>query len=97
MPNTCQILRRPPLSCFLSFWWKLIPKVSSLVLGEILGVFVNTLSADGKYSVQDCENLQVHIQMQLSQKREHFSEFFVTFLESAWNFRHFGKKDDCHS
>ena len=39
-----------------------------LVLGEILGVFVNTLTADEKYRVQDCENIQLPIQMQLSKK-----------------------------
>ena len=39
-----------------------------LVLGEILGVFVNTLTADEKYRVQDCENIPLPIQMQLSKK-----------------------------
>ena len=39
-----------------------------LVLGEILGVVVNTLTADEKYRVQDCENLRLPIQMQLSKK-----------------------------
>ena len=37
-------------------------------LGQILGVFVNTLTADGKYPVQGCKNLQLRIQMQLSEK-----------------------------
>ena len=31
-----------------------------------IGVFVNTWTADYKYSVPDCENLQFPIQMQLS-------------------------------
>ena len=53
---------------FSSFWGKLIWKMSPLVLGEILGVFVNTLTADGKYPVQGCENLHLPIQMQLSEK-----------------------------
>ena len=35
-------------------------------MGEIFGVYVNTLTADGKYPVQYCENLQLPIQMQLS-------------------------------
>ena len=52
------------------------------MLGVILGVFVNTLTADGVYPVQDCENLQLQIQMQLSEKRKAFSEFFVPVLES---------------
>ena len=67
------------------------------MLGEILGVFVNTLTADGKYPVQGCENLQLPIQMQLSEKRKTFSEFFVPFLESTSNFKHFEKKDDRHT
>ena len=71
--------------------------MSPLVLGEMLVVFVNTLIADGKYPVQDCENLQLPIQMQLSQKRKSFSEFVVPFLEFTSNFKHFEKKDDCHS
>ena len=69
----------------------------SLVLGEILGVFVNRLTADGKYPVQDCENLQLPIQMQLFEKRKTFSEFFVPFLESTSNCKYFEKKYDCHS
>ena len=47
--------------------------MSPLVLCEILGVFFNTLLPDGKYPVQDCENLQLPIQMQLSEKRKTLS------------------------
>ena len=38
-----------------------IMKMCPLVLGEILGVFLNTLTSDGKYPLQGCENLQVPI------------------------------------
>ena len=82
---------------FPSFWEKLIWKMSPLVLGKILGVFVNTLTAEGKYPVEDWENLQLSIQMQLSWKWKGFSEFSVLFLEFTSNFKHFEKKDDCHS
>ena len=71
--------------------------MSPLVLGEILGVFVNTLTADGKYPVQGCENLQLPIQMQLFQKRKTFFQFFILFLRSTWNFEHFERKNDRHS
>ena len=71
--------------------------MSPLVLGEILRVFVNTSTADGKHPVQECHNLQLPIEMQLSEKRKSFSKFFVPFLESTSNFNHFEKKDDCHS
>ena len=50
---------------YYAFSWfllKLICKMSPLVLGEILGVFVNTLIVDDRYRVQDCENLPLPIQ-----------------------------------
>ena len=64
------------------------------MLGEIYGAFVNTLAGDGKYLVQYCENLQLPIQMQLSEKRKTFSEFFFPCLESTSIFKHLGKKND---
>ena len=71
--------------------------MSPLVLGQFLAVFANTLTADWKYPVQDCENLQLPIQMQLSEKRKTFSELFVPYLESTSNFNLFQRKDDRHS
>ena len=53
--------------------------MSPFVLGEIVVEFVNRLTADGNYPVQDCENFQLPIQMQLSEKRKTFSQFFVLF------------------
>ena len=82
---------------FTPFSGKLIPKISPLVLDEVLVVFVNRLTADGQYPVQDCENLQLLIQMQLYEKQKTFSEFFVRFLKSTSNFKDFEKRDDCHS
>ena len=66
---------------FSSFWWKLIWEKSPLVLREILGVFVNTLTAEGKYPVQDWENLVLPVQNQLCGKRTTLSEFFVPFVK----------------
>ena len=71
--------------------------MSPLVLGEILVVFVNTLTVDAKYPFQDCENLLLPIQMHLSEKRKTVSQFLVPFLESTSNFKHFEKKYDCQS
>ena len=79
---------------FSSFSGKLIWKMSALVLGEVLVVFVNTLIADDKYPVKDCENLSLPIQMQLSKKRNAFPQFFLPFLESTSNFKRFEKKDN---
>ena len=42
--------------------------MAPLLLGEIFAVSANTVTADGKYFVQDCENLPLPIQMQLSKK-----------------------------
>ena len=53
--------------------------MSPLVLCEILGVFLNTLTVDCKYPVQDCDNLQLPNQMQLSEKRQTFSQFLFQF------------------
>ena len=70
-----------------------------VVLGSILVVLVKTLTADDKYPVhvQGFENLQHPIQMQLSEKQNTFSEFFVWFLDSTSNFEHFERNDDRHS
>ena len=57
-------------------------------------MFVNTLTADGKYPVRYCGKLQLPIQMQLSEKRKNYSQSFVPFLESTSNFKQFEKKDD---
>ena len=56
---------------------KFIWNLSHLGLGEILETFVNTFTGDGKYPVQGCENLELPIQMQLSEKQKTFSQFFV--------------------
>ena len=50
--------------------------MSPLVLGEIFGVFVDTLPAHGKYYVEHYQNSRLPIQMQLSEKRKTFSQFF---------------------
>ena len=71
--------------------------MSPLVLLKSYWVFFKSLTADGKYPVQDCENLQLPIQMQLSQKRKSFAQFCVPFLESTSDFKDFEKTDDSHS
>ena len=51
--------------------------MSPLVLSEILRVFLNTLTGDAKYSVEVWENLPLPIQVELSEKRKTFSQFFL--------------------
>ena len=60
-------------------------------------MFRNTLTTNDKYPFRDSENLLSPIQMQLSLQLKIFSDFFVPFLESTSNFKHFEKQDDCHS
>ena len=57
-------------------------------------MFVNTLTADDKYSPLNRENLTQPIRTKLSQKQETFHEFFLAFSKSTLNFEHFKKKDD---
>ena len=56
-----------------------------LLTCQILGLLVNTLSADDKYLVLNRENLIIPIEMQLSQEHKTFSEFFSPFLKSRLN------------
>ena len=68
-----------------------------LVLYKILGLFVNTLTDDNKYSLLYRDNLTQQIEILLSQKTKTFSELSSEILKSTLNFAHFQKKDDPHS
>ena len=78
-------------------WTQLSFKKSLLLICKMSRLFPNTLSADGKYSLLNRDNLTQPIQMQVSRKQKTFSEFFSAFLKSSLNFEHFQKKDDSHS
>ena len=68
-----------------------------LVLHKILGLFVNTLTDDNKYSLLYRDNLTQQIQILLSRKPKTFSQLSSEILKPTLNFRHFQKKDDPHS
>ena len=55
-------------------------------------MFVNTLTADDKYSPVSRDNLTQPIWTQLSQKQQAFPQFFLAFSKSTLNFEHFKKK-----
>ena len=57
----------------------------------MLGLFVNTLTDDDKYSRDNRENFPKQVQMQLSQKEKTFIGFFIAFLNSKSNFEYFEK------
>ena len=63
-----------------------------LVLCNILGLFLNTLTGDYKYSVLYGDNVTQPIQILFPQKQKTFSQFCSAFLKSTLNFEHFQKK-----
>ena len=69
----------------------LISKVSPQVPGSMIGFSLKTLTSNRKYALEGCENLQLPIQLQLSEKSKAFSHFFIPFLESISNFKLFEK------
>ena len=77
---------------YRSLWRQLSFKKFLLVICKISRLSPNTLSADGKYSLLNRDNLTQPIKMQLSRKQKSFSHFFSTFLKSSLNFEHFLKK-----
>ena len=62
------------------------------MIGKILRMLVNTLTANDKYSLLNRDNLTQPIQMQLSQKHELFQIFFSQLFKSSLNFEYFQKK-----
>ena len=82
-------------------WDKLSWKKSALVRSKILGLFVNTLTAEYTYSRRNMQTLtqqvQTPFQTPLSLKQKIFSGFFIAFLKSTWNGEHFQKKGESSS
>ena len=71
--------------------------MSAIVRFKILGLFVNTLTAEYTYSRRNMQTLTQEVQTPLSLKQKTFSEFFNTFLKSTWNGEHFPKKGESSS
>ena len=71
--------------------------MSALVWSEILRLFVNTLTADNKYSRCNVHNFAQQVQTPLSQKQKTFSESFIAFLKCGWNLEHFETKYEYRS
>ena len=66
---------------YWSLWRQLTFKNFLLVICKISRLFPNTLSADGKYSLLNRDNLTQEIHMQVSRKQKNFLIFFLHF----WN------------
>ena len=72
-------------------------KKSALVRSKVLGLFVNTLTAECTYSGRNMQTLMQQIQTPLSLKQKIFSGFYIAFLKSTWNGEHFQKKGEASS
>ena len=72
-------------------------KKSALVRSKILGLFVNTLTAEYTYSRRNMQTFTQQVETPLSWKQMIFSGFFITFLKSTWNGEHFQQKGESSS
>ena len=82
---------------FPRIWDKLSWKRPALVRSKILGLFVNTLTAEYTYSRRNMQSFTQKVQMPLSLKQKTFSWSFTAFAKSTWNGEHFQKKEDSSS
>ena len=68
--------------------------MSALVTSEIFRVFVNTLTADEKYSRRNMRIFWQQLQTPLSQKGKTFFRFFIAYVKCAWNLEHSQEKQE---
>ena len=68
-----------------------------LVRFELLGHFVNTLTADYKYSLQNREKLSQQVPTQTYLELKTCSQFLISFLKSTLNLKYFDRKNQSHS
>ena len=71
--------------------------MSLVVINKILRPFANTLTVNDKHYLLIRDNLTETIQIHLSQKQKTFFEFFLAFLKSILNFKHWPENGDPHS
>ena len=63
----------------------------SLVIYEIIGVSVNTLTIDDKYSLRNTETLPQSNQINFPKKQKNISQFSAQFLKQSSNCEQFEK------
>ena len=78
---------------FPLIWDTLSWKKSALVRSKILGLFVNTLTAEYMYSGRNMQTFTQQVQTPLTLKQKTFSGFFIAFHKSTWNGEHFTEKE----
>ena len=67
---------------------------SALVRSKILGLLVNTLTAEYMYSGRNMQTFTQPVETPLSLKQKTFSGFFIAFLKSTSHGEHFQKKGE---
>ena len=65
--------------------------MAPIVTWKTLRLFVKTLTADGKYSLLNRDNLAQPNQMYFSEKAKKNFSIFLSFLKFTLNFEHFHK------
>ena len=82
-------------------YWSLLRefrlKKSLWVICKILGLFVNQLTTDNKYSLVNRHILWQDFQMQLPRKGKTFFRLFFAFCKLIFNFENFPKEGEPHS
>ena len=78
-------------------WGRTSRKRLVLVRSEVLGQFVNTITAVYNYIRQNLEKLRQQVQTQISLKLKTFSGFFIALMKSTLNLEYFETKDQSHS
>ena len=71
--------------------------MSALVRSKILGLFVNTLTAESTYFHRNMQTLTHQVKTPLSLKQKTFSRFFIAFVKFKWNGEHIQKKGESSS
>ena len=89
--NSAEICTAAPLLPFLIALRERELKKSLLVIFEILGLPVNTLTANDKYRLCYSGDWQQSFQIQLSKKQKTFPDIFSPFLKAISNFKTFEK------
>ena len=74
-------------------------ELEKVCLSQIWNIrpFVNTLTAEYTYFGRNMNILTQQVQTPLSLKQKTFSAFFIAFLKSTWNGKHFQKKGESSS
>ena len=92
-PKHCSNPKGGPVTIFINHCkgnW--VFRKAFLVIDKMITLFVNTFTANDKYSLLNRDNLTQPIQIELSQKQKTFSQFFLKFSNAYEILKIFFKK-----